>query len=185
MIWISDFIDSYKIIKEYSLVCNFSDVVNPYDGVVYPHICTDMPDPVKSEINKKLTAMFGSVKINAIFLRMSPEGVNAPHMAHTDNSMGTKSLMLYLFDREDAGTAMLRHLETGAAYAPTNNSYLQPLIEDMNNKDAWVITERTYAKENLAVIFDADRFHCALPVGGFGESQKNARIVLTVFFEVL
>jgi len=185
VIEIDGFINSYSELKSLSKICQFQDIENPYDGVIYPSIFMDIPNHIREDIGSKLFDMFGEVKINALFMRMSQAGVHVPHMAHTDNSMGDYSLMLYLFDNPGSGTAMLKHKASGIAYAPEDENYLDGLIEDMNSPGAWDITDIAVARENKALIFKADRFHCALPVGGFGETQEDARIVLTAFFEVI
>jgi len=183
MIIIDSFLENYSELKKHSLSCSFSDIVNPVDGVAYPFINKDIPESIVSEAQEKLSEIFGDVKINAIFLRMSPAGVGVPHMAHTDISMGRYSLMLYLNDKDGAGTGLLTHKETGIAFTPESQYFADIVIADQNNCDAWHITEMAHMKENRAAIFDANRFHCALPVGGFGDSQSESRIVLTVFFD--
>ena len=89
--------------------------------------------------------------------------------------------MLYLNDHDHGGTAMLRHRETGMAYAPESDTFAAIARNDQNDQSKWTIVEYVQMKENRAAIFDAGFFHCALPVGGFGEGE-TARVVLTVFF---
>ncbi len=182
MLIIDDFLSSYQVLKQHSLSCCFSDITNPVDGVVYPFINVDIPEIAKAEINKKLCELFGSVNINASFLRMSPEGVRVPHMAHTDISMGRYSLMLYLNDA-DGGTGILCHKKTGISYTPEDQYFVDIVTQDQNNPEAWNVVDMARMKQNRAAIFDANRYHCALPFGGFGSNQSNSRIVMTVFFD--
>jgi hypothetical protein len=183
MIILDNFLENYRELKNHAISCSFSDVVNPVDGVTYPFINKEIPESIVNEAKEKLAEIFGEIKINAIFLRMSPAGVSAPHMAHTDISMGRYSLMLYLNENNSAGTGLLVHKETGIAFTPESQYFADIVVSDQNNCDAWHVTEMAKMKENRAAIFDANRFHCALPVGGFGESQSESRIVLTVFFD--
>ena len=181
MVVIDNFLSCFDELKEHSLVCSFGDIVNPADGVVYPHINLDIPSAVLNEIKEKINKIFGAATINYAFLRMSPKGAFAPQAVHTDCSMGKYSLMLYL-NNADGGTAMMAHKASGISQAPMDAAFLAVTTPDKNNIDAWEIIDIAEMKENRAAIFDAKKYHCALPVGGFGESQPESRIVMTVFF---
>lgn len=178
-----DFLQSYDALKQHTLNCEFTDQHNPDDGVTYPYICLDVPGDVKKEVFDKLSAFKGeAIKEPKLFLRMSPKGVQAPHAAHTDLAMGQYSLMLYLHNHPDSATAFLRHWQTGIAYHPVLSKFAEIIQSDTNNHDAWVPYQRVLSKENRAVIFDAGCVHRAEPIGGFGDHQGEARIVLTCFF---
>lgn len=181
--WVKDdFLDTYDALKAYSQYCDFEDIPNPVDGVVYPHICREIPDFIQWEIELRLNDFVGrKIENPTIFMRMSPSGVHVPHIVHTDNSMGSHSLMLYMNDA-DGGTGFARHKETGMHMAPESEQLLQIAIDDCNKPDKWIFYDQAKMRENRAVIFDASLFHCALPIGGFGETQSDARIVLTAFF---
>jgi hypothetical protein len=177
-----NFIASYPELKELANSAEFSDVKNPVDAVIYPEIYWDIPVSIKAEIIQKLSDIVGRDPENiTMFMRRSPLGVPVPHIAHTDNSMGKYSLMLYLFERQDSGTAFIRHRSTGIMYAPESEEFLSIVRADQNNTSKWEVVDMADAKENRAVIFDAGKFHCAMPIGGFGEGAE-ARTVLTVFF---
>lgn len=182
MLVCDNFLASFDKLKEHSLVCSFGDIVNPADGVVYQHINVDIPIAVLNEATEKLNKIFGAITINYAFLRMSPKGVYAPQAVHTDCSMGRYSLMLYL-NNADGGTAMMVHKASGISQAPTDGRFLKVTTPDKNNIEAWEIIDFAEMKENRAVIFDAKRYHCAMPVGGFGEIRADSRIVMTVFFD--
>jgi hypothetical protein len=169
--------ETYKNLREYADKCLFKDEINPVDGVTYPSICKDIPADITDEIKLKLGG-----KNHNIFMRMTKEGTPCPHVAHHDGSMGAFSAMLYLFEAYNAGTALLSHTKTGIAYAPKKNEYVDILVNDMNNLSAWTMRYLMESKENRMAIFDAQAMHCATPIGGFGDTQENARIVLTVFF---
>lgn len=178
---VDDFLEGFDELKAFEKDAQFEDVENPYDGVVYPLICQNIPDTIMDEIKAKLSAHLGrDPDISASFLRRSPEGVHVPHVAHTDQSMGDYSLMLYLGDG-DGGTAFLRHSETGIMYQPQSPAFVELAARDQNNLEAWKSVSMTPMKANRACIFDAGLFHCALPIGGFGQGN-SARTVLTVFF---
>ncbi len=182
MIVIDDFLYSYQALKDYALNASFGDAVNPVDSVVYPYICDEIPSAIKYELIAKISCLIGRPPQSVtLFMRRSPKGVSVPHMAHTDNSMGKWSLMLYMNDYENGGTAMLSHWETGMSRAPSNEYELEVARMDQNNIDSWDIIDVCQMKENRACIFEAERFHCALPVGGFG-SGSEARTVMTCFF---
>lgn len=182
MIIIDGFLKSYDLLKDHIRDASFSDVVNPVDGAHYPFICLSLPDVVRAELEQRIKELIGRDPVSAtVFLRKSPKDVHVPHIAHTDNSMGDLSLMLYCNEYEGGGTAMLRHRETGICYAPESPGYVEKMQQDQNSPDKWAVVDMVNMKENRAVIFDAGKFHCAMPIGGFGEGAES-RVVLTAFF---
>lgn len=177
-----DFIADYESLKLLAANADFSVLQNPVDGVVYPHIFTDIQEHIKRQVIDRIAEIFGrEPEAVTMFLRRSPVGAPVPHIAHTDNSMGAFSLMLYLFDNEGAGTAFIRHKSTGIMYAPESEEFLSIVRADQNKPERWALVDMANAKENRAVIFDSSKFHCAMPIGGFGDGS-DARTVLTVFF---
>lgn len=182
MIIIDDFLESYDVLKDHIASSDFGDITNPVDGVVYPHICVSLPGSVRQELDRRIREVIGRDAVKpTVFMRKSPAGVPVPHIAHTDISMGSYSLMLYCNEYKGGGTAFLRHRETGICYAPESQEYVEMMQKDQNSPDKWAVVDMAHMKENRAVIFDAGKFHCAMPIGGFGE-LSDARVVLTVFF---
>lgn len=176
-----NFLSFYDELKEYSLISNFEDEVNTVDGAVYPEICKEIPRNIEREMIRRLKYAVGNVSDYKMFLRRSPKGVSVPHVAHTDNSMGKYSAMLYLNEGEH-GTAFLKHIETGIMYAPGDQEYVDMMSKDQNDLEKWQVMGGVQMKENRCAIFDAGYFHCATPVGGFGEGEES-RCVLTCFFD--
>ena len=183
MIQIDRFLSDFESLKQYSRQCEYKDEVNPVDGVVYPLICKDIPQPIIDDLllNLNIKALYNPSEL-ICFLRMSPKNVSVPHKFHTDHSMGRHSLMLYLEDREDAGTGFGIHLPTGCYSAPTSEEELKETIKDCNNDSKWKIYKQFKMRENRAVMFDSQLFHVALPIGGYGEAKEDSRIVFTCFF---
>lgn len=178
-----DFLTTYSQLKNSAENGEFKDHANNVDSVVYPLVCPDIPNEVTAEIEKKLNELFGRpIKINTIFMRRSPKGVHVPHQAHTDNSMGRWSMMIYMDDLEGAGTALISHFRTGIAYAPGDNLFINMLGSDIHDSSQWRVDDLIQMKENRAAIFKSHRFHRAEPVGGYGEGIES-RVVLTVFFD--
>ena len=182
---ISNFLDDFNAMRDHCDSVAFDGMVNPVDGVFYHGVSLDIPESVRLEVIKNLEALEDSeVKVNAMFLRLSLEGVIAPHQAHTDSTMGIKSLMLYLNRPEDCygGTALVEH-ENGMYCNPIGD--VQELIwrRDTNKPDKWKVTELCRMEPNKAFIFDANLMHRAEPVGGFGDSPINGRLVLTAFYD--
>lgn len=182
MIVQDNFIDTYADLKQFARVATFGYIENPSDGVVYPCICAEVPGHVREEIITKVTKIISREPENiTMFMRRSPKGVDVPHIAHHDLVMGAYSLMLYLNDNDEAGTAFIRHKETGMCYAPESPAFLKIAQHDQNLPTEWAILEMIKMKENRVVIFDAGVFHCAMPIGGFGQGA-DSRTVLTCFF---
>lgn len=182
MIQIDNFLGSYNELKEYAKTADFRDIVNPVDGVVYPHICDAIPDNIKSELLERIEFLVKKKPENVtMFMRRSPKGVRVPHIVHNDSSMGAYSFMLYLNTNELGGTAIVRHRESGMMYQPESEEFVNLAVSEQNSPGKWAPYRQFYMKENAAALFDAALFHCAMPIGGFGEGAE-ARTVLTVFF---
>lgn len=183
MIEIDDFLGDFSTLDKFKDECEYTDVVSPVDGVVYPYICKDLPQSVIHDIIFNLTfkVLSREPEDPFIFLRKSPEGVHVPHKYHTDNSMGAYSMMIYLQDIPNAGTGLAQHKELKVHEAPSDEYQLRKTIEDCNDDSKWQIYKVAEMKKNKAVIFNSQLFHVALPIGGFGEG-KEARTVLTCFF---
>ena len=183
MIEIENFLDFPENIIDYAKEANFVDGESPYDGIVYPLICKDIPEKILYDAMYNLTykAMGRMPKDPVCFMRRSPEGQPVPHRYHTDNSMGAYSMMLYLEDNPDAGTGFARHEETGLTTAPVTAASLNKTIKDCNDDSKWQIYKVAEMVKNKAVIFDSHLFHVALPIGGFGKG-KESRTVFTCFF---
>lgn len=176
------FLSTFDELENYAISAEFKDQKNDIDGVIYPFICNVIPERVKAEVNHNLYVMLNRAPENqTLFMRRSPAGVSVPHIAHTDNSMGKFSLMLYLNNYPDCGTAFLKHKETGCMHAPESQTMVDRVSKDQNDLNKWDIMHTVYAKKNRVCIFDAGYFHCAIPAGGFSDGNR-ARTVLTCFF---
>lgn len=184
MIVIDDFLPEFEELQSYARSAVFADVVNEADGVTYPLICAEIPDHLKLAVFCAIAKHFGPPESPAIFMRRSPAGVPCPHQVHSDASMGTHSLMLYLNAEEDCegGTSFLSHRATGIAYNPELPEAVAVVVADQNRGKAWQVREMVGMRPNRAVIFDASRLHRAEPVGGFGDTPEKTRVVLTCFF---
>jgi hypothetical protein len=184
MIVVDDFLPEFKELQEYAKTATFTDVVNEADGVTYPLICAGIPSHIKFAIYSALETHFCAPVSPTIFLRRSPAGVPCPHQVHSDASMGTHSLMLYLNSEEycRGGTSFLSHRATGIAYNPEGPEATAVIVAAQNRPESWDVREMAEMRPNRAVIFDASRLHRAEPVGGFGDTPENTRVVLTCFF---
>ena len=179
---IDGFLDTFDELIGSLKSAEFNDLVNPVDGVTYPHISEDIPDNVRDEILSRIEDVLSrSIDNYLMFMRRSPAGVNAPHAAHSDASMGDYSLMLYLNEHPGSGTSMVVHKKTGIAYNPELAEFVDIIVRDQNIDDEWEVTDMIEMKKNRAFIFRSDALHRAEPVGGVGE-EKEARTVLTCFF---
>jgi hypothetical protein len=182
---IRHFLSDYYSFRHLCDSVSYDGVTSPIDGVFYPGVSLYIPEDVVQEVADKLERYEGkTITINTIFLRLSLEGVVAPHQAHTDLTYGKKSLMLYL--TRDAqcqgGTAILKHV-SGIDYNPKDEDELAIMQMDQNNYDKWMITNYCDMQQNKAFIFDAGLIHRAEPVGGFGKDARDGRLVLTAFYD--
>lgn len=171
--------DMYHRLRLHADTVLFEGVKNTVDGVTYPGISVDIPEEVKRFILKTLQP-----KDYTLFMRLSLAGVPVPHQAHTDSTMGTKSLMLYLSRPEhcQGGTSFVKHKKTGMVTDPRDSFEEQVWKLDTNKRKAWEIYEQIDMRANRAAIFPAKLMHRAEPTGGFGDSAANGRLVLTMFY---
>lgn len=184
MIVIDDFLPEFDELQKHAQTTTFVDVMNDFDGVTYPLICADIPRHLVISVLGHIAKHFAMPKDPVMFMRRSPAGVPCPHQVHSDASMGDYSLMLYLNAEEDCqgGTSFLSHRLTGIAYNPGLPQAVEIIIADQNRPDAWEVRNMAEMLPNRAVIFKADALHRAEPVGGFGDTPENTRVVLTCFF---
>lgn len=184
MITINDALSDYENFRNRCDNFQYNGIKSPFDGVFYPDIA-EIPDDIEQEVKNIIKTTMGfEPNIKTMFLRLSKKGVNAPHQAHTDLSLGEYSLMLYMNRKQDCqgGTSLLQHKETGMIWNPTTSEQEAIWREDTNKPDAWRITDSISMAENKACIFHSGFYHRAEPIGGFGDDNKNGRLVLTAFF---
>jgi hypothetical protein len=184
---LDDFLQQWSQLRAYADRAVFENITSPVDQVVYPHICAVIPDRFREEVEFQLQAVFG-VKpiIKHLFMRMSPAGVPVPHEAHTDLVMGQWSLMLYM-NREfncKGGTDLVQHIGSGLDVHPRNDHEMEIWKRDHNIRAAWATNLSVKMVANRAFIFPAYLMHRAEPIGGFGRTQLDARMVLTAFFNL-
>lgn len=179
---VDDFLPDFEGWRAWADGCQYGDERNEVDGVSYPLICREVP---RWGMQQRLQAVMGApVDIRALFLRLSPAGVPVPHQAHNDASMGRFSCMVYLNRPEHCrgGTALVRHL-TGFDAQPTSEAQAALWRRDMNKPDHWLPYLTCEMRPNRAFIFRADLMHRAEPIGGFGSTPRDARLVMTAFFD--
>lgn len=185
---IDNFLPNWSELRAYCDSASYDDIVNPVDGVTYPGICVDVPTEVKHELSKRLAVVHGNnVELRTVFFRLSPKGTVAPHQAHTDSTMGQYSMMLYMNHDRDAegGTSLVRHKATGITSDENLSEFGQRIwLRDTNDYDKWSIYKLVGMRPNRAFVFDSRLMHRAEPVQGFGFSKKNARLVLTAFYDL-
>jgi hypothetical protein len=185
---IDNFLNDFSGFRSHCDGVDFKGENNVVDGVFYPGVSTDIPEPIRAEVIEKVSAFFGAeIKPGAMFMRLSVAGVDAPHQAHTDTIMGDYGLMLYLNRLDDClgGTSFVIHKKTGLCENPINDKQEQLWKETTNKTDEWHILDICTMRPNRAMVFNTNYMHRAEPVGGFGTDGKDGRLVLTFFWELL
>lgn len=181
-----DFLEDYDSFRSHCDSIQYNGATSPVDGVFYPGVSDDIPSGISSFCKAKISTLIErDITLNFLFLRLSVEGVHVPHECHEDSSMGQYSFMLYMNRVDDCigGTSFVIHKATGISSKPLNEKQISAWSKDYNNFDAWSITAMIDMIPNRALIFKASDMHRALPVGGFGDSSSDGRLVLTGFFD--
>jgi len=184
---IDDFLDDMDSFRKYCDDVDFKGETNPVDNIFYPGVSIDIPDCVRIDVIDKIESYFGrKIKPRMMFMRLSPDGIHAPHQAHTDATMSQLGIMLYLNRQEhcSGGTSFVSHKATGMCDNPINAFQESIWKEDTNNTDAWEILTMCPMKPNRAMIFDTNKMHRSEPIGGFGKGGEDGRLVLVFFFDL-
>jgi len=177
-----NFLPNFTNFEKHLKTVSFDGEVNPVDGVLYPDISTDIPGRVLDSIREFINKYFDVQEYSIPFMRRMTHGLVAPHQAHSDRVMGTHSVMFYLTNpKGKSGTALLKHRVESSVKDCGDENALK-CFEDTNNYEAWEEIEMIAMKKNRLCIFDADRWHRAEPVKGYGSNNEDSRIVLTWFF---
>jgi len=184
---IDNFLNDFESFRSHCDGVNYSGVVNDVDGVFYPGVSDDIPSSVAAEVVKNLNERFGVEIIPGdMFLRLSVDGVHAPHQAHTDVTMGQYGMMIYLNRIEDClgGTSFVIHNEIGLCENPVNEKQQLVWERDNNINNMWSVLGICPMLPNRACIFDTNKMHRSEPEGGFGNSAEDGRLVLVFFFSL-
>jgi len=184
---IDDFLDDFESFRKYCDNVEYSGVENPGDGIFYPGASFDIPDKVKEEVLQKVTNLFNK-KIDPLgmFVRLSKVGDYAPHQSHTDAAMAQYTMIMYVNRLEDCigGTSFVIHKDTGMFSTPINDRQLSVWQEDYNTPEKWQILKMCSMIPNRTLIFDSNLMHRSEPVGGFGDTSVNGRLIFGMFFNV-
>jgi len=184
--------EQFVFVRAYAHQAEFSDVINPVDGVTYPGICADIPVWIQralmQQIAKSMAVSVRQLKVHTCFFRVTTKNtLPAPHGAHNDISHADYSMFFYINEKPAnleglAGTSLLSHKQTGLKGQPTRVEEWEVWQRDTNDHDAWNIDEIVFWEPNRMAIYPADRMHRAEPVGGWGTDQEDGRLVLIMFF---
>lgn len=179
LLTIDNFFDDFDSIREEILTKDFSDGFNTADGVTYPHMCTDVPVALLDQIVESIG------EPDTVFLRMSPEGVIAPHPIHSDTLQANVTMLVFINDPPpgvQAGTAIVQHKESRLIETPRTQYELGVWQSAYRDPDQWEIVHFFEMRANRAILFDSRLMHMAMPVDGFGQEPHDARLVFGAFF---
>jgi len=182
---VDDALTDFDRARRWADAATFGDVLSPVDGVTYPGICADVPLLIREQMIDIASIATGEpLTCNFSFARLSLAGVAVPHQAHNDATMGRYSMMLYLNRPEHCvgGTEIVRHVVHGMDHGPQNDCELAAWELDHSQPEQWEVAGGAKMRANRAFVFDAALMHRAAPIGGFGSTQFDGRLVLTGFY---
>lgn len=180
-ILIDDFLDDFAAVRRFADMAVFNAETNPVDGIHYPDVCL-LED--QYNIAKKLGLILGGkATIRLLVMRRSMKGVQVPEQAHTDITVANSmySMIIYL-NREEhcvGGTTLLRHIPSGIEAGDDGNWQ-----KDKNDMSKWEVLIRSKMRRNRAFIHPSHLIHRSEPVGGFGSTPKDARLVMVCLFDL-
>jgi hypothetical protein len=126
---------------------------------------------------------------NSMFFRVTTPNME-PAYIHSDRESGAFTCIVYLSEHEEEfGTAFWRHRETGLIEMPPFAEMAEDAAHDQLRADmvsaaesAWERLDFVRGAFNRALIFRAPLFHSRMPRTGFGEDDKDARMVWVCHF---
>ena len=182
---VDDFLDQIDLeyVIDYCSTAVFGCTANPKQDIVYENT-VEIEDSLS--IAKKLSMIMGSeVKTSLLVLRRSSENTRCPQIAHDDVEVyGSQySMILYLNKPEhcDGGTSLLRHRMTNETDGTKNEEWKN----DRNDICAFDVELTCQMKTNRAFIFPSRMIHCSQPLGGFGTTPEDSRVVLVALFDLV
>lgn len=129
---------------------------------------------------------------NDMFFRVTNLSTEGAYV-HSDREAGEYTAIAYLsqHEAEGSGTGFFKHRETGATHMQSFGEMIEEgLFERLKvqmvdgSADFWEMVHFIPGKFNRAIIFEAPLFHARLPKHGYGESEKDGRMVWACHFYV-
>jgi hypothetical protein len=181
---IDDFFQDFARTRVQALAADYEDTVNPSNQLTYPTVA---PVLDTDSLKQSLAAVFGAVHLKYAIFRLSCKDTPCPERVHADTVMGPGySLIAYLNSPNQCrgGTRLMRHRRLGLEEADfEHQTIMDRVAADADQPAAWTPVLTCDMRANRAFIYRSSQFHESLPVGGFGNSLENGRLVLAAFFE--
>lgn len=180
---IDNFFERPHAVRSWAMESEFQDEVSPWDGLVYHDIVTPVHPVFLNETLVKLSYVFGSpIEHKISFLRMLKEGTKLHNWIHTDATIGTYILLVYLNTPEQCrgGTLLFAH-DTLKASPKTKEEH-DLWYSHSDSEEHWRLVGKAEMAFNRACIISTEQFHASEPKGGFGSTKEDGRLVFTMFF---
>lgn len=180
---IDNFFDRPYAVRDWALSSEFKDEVSPWDGLVYHDIVTPIDPLFTTEALTKLTYVFGApIEHKISFMRMMLEGTKLHNWVHTDATIGTYILLVYMNTPEQCrgGTLLMGH--PTLKKSPVTIEEHDLWYSHSNDEKNWRLVGKAEMAFNRACIISTEQFHASEPRGGFGHDIQTGRLVFTMFF---
>ena len=189
---VDDFIKSVDSVREIAINSKPADLVNPEDNQQYSRVHVLAADsPLLARTCTNLSTIMGSrIQPTLAFFRFSYEGGYVPYHAHSDAFMDCQyTAVTYLNKAEHCrgGTCFLRHVGTGLTrwnkhtdpedHARMQSEGAEPL--------AWVEEFGVPMAPGRVVIYPSELIHWSQPLGGFGSTPEDGRLVFVTLFNLV
>jgi hypothetical protein len=187
---VDDFFECPEELRSWALLKGFKEEISPADGVAYRGVCKDPPWVFKNEAEVRLSYLMRSpASIQLAFLRLAMKDINPTKTTvHLDPLYAQYLATVYLNPPGEfpfwSGTHMFRHAATKLEITLTTQDEADTWEQDCNNLGAWQITGIAVQEWNRVVILPTDHFHAAMPIGGFGSTPEDGRMVFVAFFNL-
>lgn len=178
---LDSFLEDFPIVRGWADQARYENSTNPYDSLEYHGIATECPTEA---LRRALVRWFHpGVKLVHSMVRLSMKGAPIPYQAHADAFMGSRFTVINYLNRAEhcmGGTSLLRHRASGAVKEGDAGGWKA----DENNPAAWEVLMTAPMAENRAFIYRSDLLHRSDPLGGFGTTKQDGRLVLIGLFDV-
>lgn len=191
---IDNFLDDPDAYRALALKQDYYTIRGP-DGGTYKNISVRKTEEHKAKIE---AAIGKKIAQDYSFLRFAIYGSELGHTIHADSGLSPWGCVLYLNPEDtiapDSGTCFYEHRVLKIEKVPTEQEVRAAgkspkrvwteLEKSWNDPDKWKETGRVEMKYNRAIFFPTVYFHSRLPLGAFGNTIDDARLIFVSFFQI-
>lgn len=156
---------------------------------------TDVPFGLQESVVKTLTQLHNNqIEVNLAVVRKATSFLDKEWGIHADWNVGTPQApdygaVMYISQNttELNGTALWRHKQNGYAMPSSFSIQEKKAISEKSYHDIedWEISSVIGGIENRLFAYPAEYFHSKFPKQAWGTTQKDSRLILALFYNLV